>query len=64
MSINQIRHLEGKFKATHGEGLKVLSPKQMLQRFPTTLAQAKAGNACENLLNEICQLIYSSYQPK
>ena len=33
--------------------LKILSPKQMLQRLPVALAQVKAGNTSENLLNEI-----------
>ena len=44
--------------------LKVLTPKQMLQRFPIVLAQVKAGNNSENLLNEIRQIIYSLYQTK
>ena len=29
------------------------TPKQMLQRLPTALAQVKAGSTSENLLNEI-----------
>ena len=29
---------------TEGKGLKILTPKQMLQRLPTALAQVKAGN--------------------
>ena len=36
----------------------------MLQRLPTALAQLKAGNTCENLLNEIRQIIYSLYRAK
>ena len=36
----------------------------MPQRLPITLAQVKAGNNLENLLNEIRQIIYSLYQPK
>ena len=35
-------------KATKSEGVKILSPKQMLQRLPITLAQVKAGNTSEN----------------
>ena len=31
----------------------------MLQRLPIALAQVKAGNIFENLLNEIRQIIYS-----
>ena len=49
---------------TKGTGLKILRPKQMLQRFPIALAQVKAGNNSENLLNEIRQIIYSRYQSK
>ena len=36
----------------------------MLQRLPTALAQVKAGNNSENLLNEIRQIVHSLYQPK
>ena len=36
----------------------------MLQRLPIALAQVKAGNNSENLLNEIKQIIYSLYQSK
>ena len=44
--------------------LKILTPKQMLQRLPIALAQVKAGNNSENLLNEIRQIAYSLYQSK
>ena len=40
------------------------TPKQMLQRLPIALAQVKAGNNSENLLNEIRQIVYSLYQSK
>ena len=36
----------------------------MLQKLPIALAQVKAGNTSENLLNEIRQTIYSLYQEK
>ena len=36
----------------------------MLQRLPMTLAQVKAGNTFEKLLNEIRQAIYSLYRAK
>ena len=49
---------------TKGTGLKILTPKQMLQRLPIALAQVKAGNNSEILLNEIRQIVYSLYQPK
>ena len=32
-----------------GEGLKILTPNQMVSRLPTTLAQLKAGNNSEQL---------------
>ena len=47
------------YNSKHGDELKILTPKQMLQRLPIALEQAKVGDASENLLNEICQLIYS-----
>ena len=49
---------------TKGTGLKILTPKHMLQRLPIALAQVKAGKNSENLLNEIRQIIYSLYQSK
>ena len=36
----------------------------MLQRLPVTLAQIKVGNISENLLIEICQIIYFLHQSK
>ena len=44
--------------------LKIFTSKQMLQRLPTALAQVKAGNNSESLLNEIRQIVYSLYQSK
>ena len=55
---------EARYKAKHGEELKTLTPKQMFQRLSIALAQVKAGNTPENLLNEIRQIIYSLYQAK
>ena len=40
-----------------GKGLKILTPKQRLQRLPIALAQVKAGNNSESLLNEIRQIV-------
>ena len=51
-----------------GEGanemLKILTPNQMLKRLPIALAQVKAGNNSESLLNEIRQIVYSLYRSK
>ena len=51
-----------------GQGLKILTPDQMLSRLPITLAQLKAGNNSQNLINEIRQYcilcIVQENQPK
>ena len=52
---------EAKYKTKYGEGLRLLTSKQMLQRLPIAPAQVKAGNTSENLLNEIRKVIYSLY---
>ena len=51
-------------KQQEGTGLKILTPKQMLQRLPIVLAQIKARNNSESSLNEIRQIVYSLYQSK
>ena len=50
--------------STTRTGLKILTPKQMLQRLSIALVKVKAGNNSENLLNEIKQIVYSLYQSK
>ena len=47
-----------------GTGLKILTPNQMLKRLPMALAQRKAGNNSESLLNEIRQIVYALYRSK
>ena len=47
-----------------GQGLKILTPSQMLSRLPVSLAQLKAGNNSEKLKNEIRQFLHSLYRPK
>ena len=42
----------------------ILTPKQILQRLPIDLVQANAGNASENLLNEMIQITYFLYRAK
>ena len=51
-------------KLSQGEWFKILTNKKMLRRLPTALAKGKAGNTSENLLKEICKIIYSFYQKK
>ena len=55
---------EPKYKSIHGEGLKILTPKQMLQRLPIALAQVKVCDTSENVLNAVRQIIYSLYPAK
>ena len=47
-----------------GQGLKILTPNQMLSRLPISLARLKAGNNSEKLKNEIRQLLYLVYRSK
>ena len=55
---------QAKYKTKYEEELKTLTPKQILQRFPIALAQVKAGNTYQKLLNEIRQTIYFLYLEK
>ena len=57
-------YLEAEYKSIQGEELKILTPIQMLQRLPIVHGQVRAGNTSENLIYEICQVIYSLYQEK
>ena len=50
---------EAKYKTKYGERLKMLPPKQMLQRLPIALVKVKAGNNSANLLDQIRQTVYS-----
>ena len=53
--INAFKSGFFKLKSTRGTGLKILTSKQTLQRLPIALAQVKAGNNSESLLNELRQ---------
>ena len=47
-----------------GEGLKILTNKQMLNRLPILLTQIQAGNNSKSLKNELRQILYSLYRSK
>ena len=47
-----------------GEGLKILTKKQMLNHLPILLAQIQEGNNSKSLKNEIRQILYSLYRSK
>ena len=55
-------------ESQEGEGvnemLKILKPNQMLKTLPIALAQVKAVNNSESLLNEIRQIVYSLHRSK
>ena len=51
-------------KLDKGTGLKILTPKQILQRLPIALAQIQAGNNLDRLLSEIIQIVYSCINQK
>ena len=56
--------LESKESVAQGQSakrLKMLTPNQMLNRLPISLAQLNAGNNSEKFKNEIRQLLYSLY---
>ena len=47
-----------------GQGLKILTPQQMITRLHILLAQLKAGNNSQKRKNEIRQIVYSLYRSK
>ena len=47
-----------------GEGLKILTNKEMLNRLPISFAQIEAGNNSNKLKNETRQILYSLYRSK
>ena len=52
------------YYSKQGTGLKILTPKQILQVLQIALAQIKAVNNSKSLLNQIRQIVYSLYQAK
>ena len=58
--INIVEKIFDFNKQQKAKGIKILTPKKMLQRFPIAFAQVKAGIKW----NEIRQITYSLYQEK
>ena len=58
------RASKARCQAKKRTGIKILTPNQMVKRLPIALAQIKAGNNSESLLNEIRQIVYSLYRSK
>ena len=55
------RILELNNKTQSGQGLKIITPNQMLSRLPISLPYLKAENNSEKLKNEIRQILCSLY---
>ena len=53
---NRIKQI--KKKKNTGTGLKILTPKQIIQRLSIALVPVKTGNNSGSLLNEIRQIVY------
>ena len=62
--VNLVENILEFNRQQQGQGLKILTPSQMLSRLPNSLAQLKAGNNSEKLKNEIRQILYSLYKSK
>ena len=62
--INLVENIIEINRQQQGQGLKILTPSQMLSRLPISLAQLKAGNNSEKPKNQIRQLLYSLYRSK
>ena len=67
-SLKDIVHFynpqSGNVTSKKGEGLKILTNKQMLNRLPILLAQIQARNNSKSLKNELRQILYSLYRSK
>ena len=64
MEFLNMNNKNSKNKKQKGCRFKILAPKHILQTLPIALAQVKAGNTSENLLNKIRQIIYSLHLAK
>ena len=60
--LNAFRSSVFPMKEKQRKQLKILTPKQMIQRIPIALAQVIADNTSKDLLNEIRQIMYSLYR--
>ena len=63
VDLSDMPPLEGdEEEVKEGKGLKILTPKKLLIRLPTLLAQIKAENNSYKLKNEVRQILYLLYQ--
>ena len=64
LNIPNLGSEESAAQRQEGQGLKILTPKQMITRLAILLAQLKAGNNSQKLKSEIRQLLYHLYRSK
>ena len=64
LNIPYLRSEESAAQRKQGQGLKILTPQQMITSIPILLAQLKAENYSEKLKNEIRQLLYHLYRSR
>ena len=50
LMMSEAKTISKQNNTTKGTGLKILTPEQMLQRLPITLAQVKAGNNSQKFI--------------
>ena len=62
--VEKILEFNRQKQEQEGQRLKIVTPKQMLSRLPISLAQLKARNNSEKLINEIRLLLYSLSRSK
>ena len=69
--VKKIKHIvslynpqSGSYMSKTGEGLEILTNKQMLNRLSILLAQIQAGNNLDKLKNGTRQILYSLYRSK
>ena len=60
--VKEILAFNEEIQKQRGQGLRILTPNQMLSRLLILLAQLKAGNNSEKLKNEIRQILHSLYR--
>ena len=63
-NMSDLESEESAAQKLKGQGLKIVTPKQMIARLPILLAQLKAGNNSQKLKNEITQIVYSLSRSK
>ena len=62
--ISPLKQLKRKGHPSDFSLLKIITPKQMIQRIRIAFTKVKAGSTSENLLSEMCHIIYSLYKQK